>query len=73
MGRHVMTCCVEDIQFAGLVYVYDKPLDVKKGDWVMVKGTVKNEYEQAYQEEGPVIYCEKAWKTKAPDPEVATF
>jgi hypothetical protein len=39
----------------------------------MVKGTVKNEYEQAYQEEGPVIYCEKAWKTKAPDPEVAMF
>jgi kynurenine formamidase len=73
MGRHVMTCCVEDIQFAGLVYVYDKPLDVKKGDWVMIKGKVKNEYEQAYQEEGPVIYCEKAWKTKAPDPEVATF
>jgi hypothetical protein len=73
MGRHVMTCCVEDIQFAGLVYVYDKPLDVKKGDWVMIKGTVKNEFEQAYQEEGPVIYCEKAWKTKAPDPEVATF
>ena len=73
MGRHVMTCCVEDIQFAGLVYVYDKPLDVKKGDWVMITGTVKNEYEQAYQEEGPVIYCEKAWKTKAPDPEVAMF
>ena len=37
------------------------------------KFTVKNEYEQAYQEEGPVIYCEKAWKTKAPDPEVAMF
>lgn len=73
LGRHVMTCCVEDIQFAGLVCVYDKPLDVKKGDWVMIKATARLEYEQAYQEEGPVLYCQNVWKTKPADPEVAMF
>ncbi len=73
MGRHVMTCCADDIQFAGLVFKYDKKLDIKNGDWVGLKGKVKFEYEEGYQEEGPVIYIQSAWKTKAADPEVATF
>lgn len=72
-GRHVMTCCVQDIQFAGLACVWSKRDELKTGEWVGIKAKVKNEYEEVYQEKGPVLYCQSVWKTKAADPEVAQF
>ena len=73
VGRHVMTCCVEDIQFAGLMCVYSGPREFKTGDWVKVKAKVRNEYEEAYKEKGPVLYARSIEATEAPDPEVAGF
>ena len=72
-GRHVMTCCVEDIQFAGLMCIYANADDFKTGDWVEITAKVRVEYEEAYGEKGPVLYA-KSVKACAPaDPEVATF
>lgn len=72
-GRHVMTCCVEDIQFAALVYKWQHDYDLKIGEWVKLKGAVHMEEEEAYEGVGPVIRCVRVEKTEAPDPEVATF
>lgn len=72
-GRHVMTCCVEDIQFAGLACVYSKATQFKTGDWVAVDATIKVMEEEIYGEEGPVLICSKIRKCEPADPEVATF
>lgn len=72
-GRHLMTCCVEDIQFAAFVYRSDKKKNFKIGDWVTVEADVRNEYEDAYEEEGPVMHCLSIEKAPAANPEVATF
>ena len=72
-GRHVMTCCVEDIQFAGLACVYSKAAQFKTGDWVAVDATIKVMEEELYGEEGPVLICSKIRKCEPADPEVATF
>ena len=43
IGRHIMTCCVEDIQFGGLVAKYEKAQELTHGEWVIVTAKVKNE------------------------------
>ena len=72
-GRHVMTCCEADIQFAGLLAYYSGSEELKVGDWVNITAKVRCEYTEAYKEKGPVLYIKKLEKTEACDPEVATF
>ena len=73
-GRHVMTCCVQDIQFAGLLCQWtDQAQTLKNGEWVKVRFTVKNEYTPIYQEEGPVLYVQTLAPCEPTEPEVATF
>ncbi len=72
-GRHVMTCCEADIQFAGTVGVYTKASQFRTGDWVTVDATIKVREEEMYGEEGPVLICSKIRKCEPADPEVATF
>jgi uncharacterized repeat protein (TIGR03943 family) len=72
-GRHVMTCCEADIQFAGLLAYYSGAEELKVGDWVEITAKVRCEYTDAYQEKGPVLYIKKLEKCEACDPEVATF
>ena len=75
-GRHVMTCCVQDIQFAGMVCKY--PSKIKRpenGQWVKITGKVKIETDSIYGDglPGPVIYCTKVTAVNPADPEVAQF
>lgn len=74
-GRHVMTCCEADIQFAGLLCRYDekKTARLGNGTWVEIRARVKNEYDAIYEEVGPVMYCSKVTKVDPCNPEVATF
>lgn len=73
-GRHVMTCCVEDIQFAGLVgKAKDVEDHVKNGEWYTVTAKVKVDYHEVYGESGPVLYATEIKKAAPPVEEVATF
>lgn len=72
-GRHVMTCCVEDIQFAGLLCYYSGGGEFHTGDWIKIKAKVRVEYSKVYGEKGPVLYCKTVEPCEAADPEVATF
>lgn len=72
-GRHVMTCCVEDIQFAGLLAMWPEVKRMKHGGWVDITAEIKLENTPVYGEEGPVLYCSKVKATVPCDPEVATF
>ena len=72
-GRHVMTCCVEDIQFAGLLAVWPKAGKLKHGGWAEITAEIRLEYQEIYGEEGPVLYCREVKSSLPCDPEVATF
>lgn len=73
-GRHVMTCCVEDIQFAGLVCRWDNAANIlEHGGWVSITAKVKVEFDDVYGEEGPVLYCSQVTEAEEADPEVAQF
>ena len=73
LGRHVMTCCADDIAFHGLVCQFDKDVDFKTRDWLTVTATFKIENHKLYNRLGPVLYV-KSWQTgEKPDPEIATF
>ena len=76
-GRHVMTCCVEDIQFAGPVCKWTKDAaKFENGDWVSITAKVKIENDPIYAQDGgpgPVLYCREVRKVGPAVPEVATF
>ena len=72
-GRFVMTCCENDIQFVGIVAKGDSLKAYKNRDWVEITATVKKEYLDAYEGEGPVLYVEKITTTSKPEQEVVTF
>ncbi len=74
LGRHIMTCCADDIQFGGLVGVYENAeKELENGSWAKVKVTVKLEENPMYGEVGPVLYVKEIEKAAPAIPEVAQF
>lgn len=73
LGRPIMTCCVDDIQYGGLITIFSKNTSLKNEDWVTVKGTVKIEKHRLYRAEGPVLYVESTEFAVPPKQIVATF
>jgi len=73
IGRHMMTCCADDIQFAGLVCQWEKAAEVKNKSWMILTARINFKRHKAYAGKGPVLsfidmeYCE------APEQPVATF
>ena len=41
VGRHVMTCCADDIQYCGLACVLPQAMDLQTRDWVMITAKVQ--------------------------------
>lgn len=73
-GRHLMTCCVEDIQFAGLVCKWTtEAAGLEHGGWYTISADIKVEEDPVYGEVGPVLYCTKVEKASEAEPEVAQF
>ena len=73
IGRHVMTCCADDIQYSGLICVFKNESKLKTRDWITVKGTIKIESHNLYRQPGPVLYVESTEFSVPPKQEVATF
>lgn len=73
VGRHVMTCCVEDIQFAALVCQWDKADTVKDDSWMILTAKVNFKFHRAYNRRGPVLGYISAESCEAPEQPVATF
>ena len=73
IGRHVMTCCVEDITFAGFLLLGENFSDFSSRDWANVTAEIKVEYNKLYGRQGPVLYAKKIEKSNPPTEEVATF
>ncbi len=72
-GRHIMTCCQDDIQFGGLACIFKNPPKLDTGDWVIIEGKIKLEANKLYKVKGPVIHVDSYSLTRAPKQEVVTF
>ena len=73
VGRHMMTCCVDDIQFAGLVCQWDQANTVQDSSWIILTAKINFKRHAAYSGKGPVlsfIHMELCSEPKQP---VASF
>lgn len=73
VGRHVMTCCVEDIQFAGFACSWDKAESVKDDTWMILTAKVNWKFSRAYNRKGPVLTYISHEECEPPAEPVATF
>lgn len=74
-GRHVMTCCIDDISFEGVLGKINPIVTIQPvhGEWAEIEAVIKHEYQPMYQGEGPVLYCNSITPCRAAEPEVAEF
>lgn len=73
IGRHIMTCCVEDIQFAGIICDWDKADSIRDDEWVILTAKLENKFHRAYGRKGPVLTVLSMEETEKPEEAVATF
>ncbi len=73
IGRHIMTCCADDIAYRGVVAKGMGSLKLSTRDWVIVEGELGEEYSKLYRGRGPVLKVAKIERSSRPDEEVATF
>ncbi len=72
IGRPVMTCCVDDIAFKGILCV-NRSSAMQNGDWISITAEVVIEKHKLYKGDGPVLYMKDYALTSAPQEPVATF
>ena len=73
VGRHVMTCCVEDIQFAGLVCQWEKADLIQDESWMVLTARIHFKFHRAYGKRGPVLTLLESAPSAPPAQDVATF
>lgn len=73
VGRQLMTCCVDDIQFAGLICEWERRGELTNRMWVTVEASISVRKHPCYGRVGPVLSGISVIPASAPDEEVATF
>ncbi len=73
VGRHIMTCCEDDIAYGGMLCKIPKNAMVSNRDWLMVTAKIKYQYHELYEGKGPVLYAEQLVHSPAPIEPLATF
>ncbi len=74
IGRHVMTCCVDDIAYSGLAAVCEEPHGLKSRDWLTVTAKIAMGKHPAYNnKKGPLLKILAMEPAQVPEQEVATF
>ena len=78
IGRHVMTCCVEDISFQPIFCEYapgciSRLKPDQHGEWFVVRGRMTFQESPIYDDIGPILVVSYIRPAKAADPELATF
>lgn len=72
-GRHVMTCCVDDIQYCWIVAEWSKAAMLETRQWIHVTAKISVQRHKMYRGKGPVLQVQDVVLTNAPAQEVATF
>ncbi len=73
IGRHIMTCCEDDIAYGGLLAKFDDASNFETRDWVVIEAVIKNEYTDLYASVGPVLYATNVMFSLPPEVELAMF
>lgn len=73
IGRPLMTCCADDITFAGVACDWADAASLKSRDWVTVTAKIEVREHPCYGRRGPVMIAVKVENATAPEKEVATF
>ena len=73
VGRHVMVCCQDDIQYSALVCKWGKSDEYNSYDWIILEAEIKIARHKAYEAEGPVLTATKIERAYQPTDPVATF
>ncbi len=72
-GRHVMTCCVDDIQYCWIVAEWNRASMLETRQWIHVTAKISVQRHKMYRGKGPVLQVQEVVLTSAPAQEVATF
>ena len=73
IGRPLMTCCVDDIRFAGLACEWGEVSALRSRDWVQLTARISVRKHECYGRIGPVLMGVSVEKCDAPEQEVASF
>ena len=73
VGRHVMTCCVDDIQYCGLACVLPAVMELQTRDWISITAKIAFQKHRIYKGKGPVLVAEKVVVCEPPEEQLATF
>lgn len=73
LGRHVMTCCVDDIQYCGLACTLPYIMELETRDWISVTAKIEYKKHRIYKGKGPVLTVEKVVVCEPPEEQLATF
>lgn len=72
-GRHVMTCCANDIAYRALAVNTPDAAKYHTRDWILLTAKISFAYSKLYQSKGPVLTPVRIEPSTVPDQEVATF
>ncbi|MCI9466744.1 MAG: hypothetical protein HFE99_06450 [Ruminiclostridium sp.] len=72
-GRRVMTCCIEDITFAGLLCTGYDVKSLQDGQWIQLTAKVAVKHNRVYNKKGPMLNVQSIEPGVAPEDDVATF
>ena len=73
LGRDIMSCCADDVEFAGLLCRWEGAKSLKETAWVILTARINYKFTKVYGREGPVLSFIEMELCDAPDEPVATF
>ncbi len=73
IGRHVMTCCEDDIAYQGMVCNFERDVAFQTGEWAIVTAKIRVEAHELYGGKGPVLYATDIALSSEPKDPLATF
>lgn len=72
-GRHIMTCCAEDITYCGLAVKWADADKIRNAEWIMLEAKIEIRFSKLYGRKGPVLTAVSAAPANEPEEKVATF
>ncbi len=73
VGRQVMTCCADDIQYCGIACDWSASKTLKTNDWVVVTAKLSVGSHKLYRSKGPYLTAVEVALSSKPEEEIATL
>ena len=72
-GRHIMTCCEDDIKYSAFACKAQNTSALRHKDWAILTGTVEIRFSRIYGKKGPVFNISEILPCDPPEQPLATF